>query len=313
MRSSRLLASTAATLLTPLTLLAASTLAAQRLTVAERLGYPADAKLLIVHADDLGVAHSVNAASFDALDRGAVSSASVMMPTPWVTEVAAYVKAHPNADVGLHLTLTSEWETYRWGPLAARDAVRGLVDSAGTLWKDTPLVTAHATPAEAEREVRAQIEAALRLGIRPTHIDSHMGSLFTTPEMVAVIVRLGHEYGLPFLGLRVPAFTAAGLGERDVIPDAVVMANESVPRDRWKQFYLDAVKSLKPGLTEMIVHLGHDDAELQAVMLNHEPYGSAWRQRDYDVVTSPEFRQALKDNGVVLVKWRDIQKLAAPR
>ena len=191
--------------------------------------------------------------------------------------------------------------------------MRGLVDSAGTLWKDTPLVTAHATPAEAEREVRAQIEAALRLGIRPTHIDSHMGSLFTTPEMIAVIVRLGHEYGLPFLGLRVPAFTAAGLGERDVIPDAVVMANESVPRDRWKQFYLDAVKSLKPGLTEMIVHLGHDDAELQAVMVNHEPYGSAWRQRDYDVVTSPEFRQALKDNGVVLVKWRDIQKLAAPR
>ncbi|AHG88173.1 YdjC family protein [Gemmatirosa kalamazoonensis] len=282
-------------------------------TVAERLGYPRDAKLLILHADDLGVAHSVNAASFDALDRGAVSSASVMMPTPWVTEVAAYARAHPDADIGLHLTLTSEWETYRWGPLASRDAVRGLVDSAGTLWKDTPLVTAHATPAEAEREVRAQIEAALRVGIRPTHIDSHMGSLFTTPEMIAVIVRLGHEYGLPFLGLRVPAFTAAGLAERDVIPDAVVMADENVPRDRWKQFYVDAVKSLKPGLTEMIVHLGHDDAELQAVMVNHEPYGSAWRQRDYDVVTSPEFRRALDENHVVLVKWRDIQKLTAPR
>src|SRR6188474_515786 len=111
-------------------------LPAQTRTVAERLGYPRDAKLLILHADDLGFSHSANAASFDALDKGAISSASIMVPTPWIAEVAAYAKAHPNADLGLHLTLTSEWDTYRWGSVESADKVSSLLDSAGTFPRD---------------------------------------------------------------------------------------------------------------------------------------------------------------------------------
>jgi chitin disaccharide deacetylase len=295
-----------------LSLLVVSTLPAQTRTIAERLGHPADSKLLIIHADDLGAAHSVDAASFDGLDRGAVSSASIMVPTPWVTEVAAYARAHPNADLGLHLTLTSEWETYRWGSVAPADKVPSLLDSAGTFPNDEKLVAARAKVVEVERELRAQVDRALALGIRPTHLDSHMGSLFTTPELIAVYVKVARAYHLPFLALRGDPRTAPQppLSTNDVLLDAVVIAGPEVPRDQWKAFYMKSIADLKPGLTELIVHLGHDDSELQAVTVNHEPYGSAWRQRDYDVMTSPEFKKALQDNHVILVTWRELQKVA---
>jgi predicted glycoside hydrolase/deacetylase ChbG (UPF0249 family) len=279
-------------------------LQAQTRTVAERLGYPANAKLLILHGDDLGVAHSVDAASLDALDRGAITSASIMMPTPWVTEVAAYARAHPNADLGLHLTLTSEWETYRWGSVEAKDKVQSLLDSTGTFPSDVPPVVARAKVTEVELELRAQVERALALGIRPTHLDSHMGALFGSAELIATYIKVAHDYRLPFLAPR-----GLPVGPNDVVLDQIVIAGPEVARDKWKQFYLDAIAGLKPGLTEMIVHLGHDDAELQAVTVNHEPYGSAWRQRDYDVVTSAELKKALADNHVVLVRWRDLGKL----
>ena len=295
-----------------LLLLLASTLQAQTRTIAERLGHPADAKLLILHADDLGAAHSVDAASFDALDKGAISSASIMMPTPWVTEVAAYARAHPGADLGLHLTLTSEWETYRWGSVSPADKIPSLLDSAGTFPNEEKLVAAKAKPVEVEREIRAQIDRALELGIRPTHLDSHMGSLFTTPELIGTYVKVAHDYHLPFLAVKGSPLAApqAGLTNRDILLDAVIIASPEVPRDQWKEFYLKSIAGLKPGLTEMIVHLGHDDSELQAVTVNHEPYGSAWRQRDYDVVTSAEFKKALQDNHVILVTWKELGKLA---
>src|SRR5580692_4080634 len=111
---------------------------AQTKTIAERLGYPPDSKLLILHADDLAVAHSEDAASFDTLDRNAVTSASIMIPCPWLTEVADYAKAHPDADLGLHLTLTSEWKTYHWGPVESKDKVPSLLDPSGYLWPDVP-------------------------------------------------------------------------------------------------------------------------------------------------------------------------------
>ena len=292
-------------------LVLATTLPGQTRTIAERLGHPANSKLLIIHADDLGAAHSIDVASFDGLDKGAVSSASIMIPTPWVGEVAAYARAHPDADLGLHLTLTSEWETYRWGSVESSDKVPSLLDSAGTFPNDESIVAAKAKPADVEREIRAQIVRTLALGIHPTRLDSHMGSLFTTPELMATYVKIAHEYHLPFLALRGDPHTKPQppLSENDVLLDAVVIADPQIPRDKWKEFYLKTIADLKPGLTELIVHLGHDDSELQAVTVNHEPYGSAWRQRDYDVMNSPEFKKALADNHVIVVKWKDLGKL----
>jgi hypothetical protein len=285
---------------------------AQTKTVAERLGYPADSKLLIIHADDLAVAHSVDAASFDALNKNAVTSASIMVPCPWLNEVALYAKDHPETDLGLHLTLTSEWKIFRWGPVESKSNVKSLLDPSGYLWPETAPATANEKSQEVEREIRAQIDRAIALGIHPTHLDTHMGVLFSSPELFAILVKLAHEYNLPFLAPRFPGDLSKFLlllSPKDIIMDSVVIASPIVHVNEWRDFYVNAVKNLKPGLTEMIVHLGHDDAELQAVTLDHPDYGSAWRQRDYDIVISAEFKKALDENHVILVKWKELKKL----
>jgi predicted glycoside hydrolase/deacetylase ChbG (UPF0249 family) len=292
--------------------LAAVSLQAQMKTVAERLGYPAHSKLLIIHADDLAVAHSVDTASFEALNKNAVTSASLMVPCPWLNEVAAYAKDHPDADLGLHLTLTSEWKSFRWGPVESKNKVMSLLDPSGYLWPETAQAASNLKPEEAEREIRAQIERAMAMGIQPTHLDSHMGVLFSKPEFFAVYVKVAHEYKLPFFFVRIPGIPnqlLALLSGKDVVVDSFAMANPTVRPGEWKDFYLNAIRTLKPGLTEIIVHLGHDDAELQAVTLDHPDYGSAWRQRDFDFVTSAEFKKALDENHVVLIKWKELKKL----
>ncbi len=284
----------------------------QSKTVAERLGYPPDSKLLIGHADDLAIAHSEDAASFDALEKNAVTSASIIVPGPWLTEVAAYAKAHPDADLGLHLALTSEWKTYRWGSVESKDKVPSLSDPSGYLWPETLPAVRNLKPEEAEREIRAQVERAIGLGIHPTHLDSHMGVLFSTPELFAMYAKVAHEYKLPFLAVRIPNAPAqllSALSEKDVVLDSVVIVSPTVHANEWRDFYVNAVKNLKPGLTEIIVHLGHDDAELQAVTVDHPDYGSGWRQRDYDAVTSSEFKKALEENHIILVKWKDLKKI----
>lgn len=280
-------------------------------TIAERLGYPRDSKLLIIHADDLAVAHSVDRASFAALDARAVSSASVMVPCPWLTEVAAYAREHPEADLGLHLTLTSEWKTYRWGPVSSRESVPTLLDPDGYFWAEARGV-GRANPEEVEREVRAQVERALRAGIRPTHLDSHMGALFQSPALFAVYLKVARDYRLPFLATRLPGAPPellAMLTDKDIVLDGIVMMNPQVRAEGWKESYLQALRSVQPGLNELIVHLGYDDAELEAISVDHPDFGAAWRQRDFDLVTSREFRKALEENHIRVVGWKDVKKI----
>lgn len=286
-------------------------LAAQPKTVAERLGYPSDAKLLMIHADDLALAQSVDRASLAALEKRAVTAGSIMVPCPWYTEIAGYMQKNPQADLGVHLTLTSEWKSYRWGPLASRNEVAGLLDPHGYLWAGAADVAQKAKTEEIERELRAQIDRMIRAGLKPSHLDSHMGTAFS-PAAFAMYIKLAREYNLPFFLPRVrnlPEPMAGLLRDTDVLVDNMVMATDKVSPDQWKEFYIGAVRSLKPGLTEFIVHLAFDDAEMQAIAMDHPDYGSSWRQRDYDVVTSPEFHKAIKDNGVILVGWRDLQKI----
>jgi predicted glycoside hydrolase/deacetylase ChbG (UPF0249 family) len=237
-----------------------------------------------------------------------------MMPTPWVTEVARYAQAHPNADLGLHLTLNSEWETYRWGSVAPRDQVPSLHDPDGTFPRSTDAVARRAKLNEVERELRAQIDRAYAMGIKPTHVDSHMAALYQTPELFRTYAKVARSYKLPFLhfiGGADPAIVAT-LEPSDVVADAVIMRLQPGTPAQWRQYYLDQIRNLKPGLTVLLVHLGYDDAELRAVTVGWDSWDAKWRQRDYDVLTSPEFKQALKDNNVVLVTWRDIQKAMYP-
>src|SRR5258706_4683975 len=148
-------------------------------SLAEQLGYPPNTNLLIVHADDLGVTHSVNAASIKALESGAVNSASIMVPCPWFPEIADYAKSHPELDFGLHLTLTSERVYYRWGPVAPADKVPSLVDKNGYFHHDWSPET-RIDPREAEIELRAQIDRAYAMGVKPTHLESHQYRLDST-------------------------------------------------------------------------------------------------------------------------------------
>lgn len=168
-------------------------------TYAERLGWKKGDRVLILHMDDAGMSFESNAGIEMVIEKGLARSLSVMMPCPWVPQMVRYLKTHPEADAGLHLTLTSEWRDYRWGPLAGAELAPGLVDAEGAMWSSVNAVVSRATPQEVDREIRAQLQRAERMGFHPTHLDSHMGTLFASPAFLEKYVRLGIENQIPVM------------------------------------------------------------------------------------------------------------------
>ena len=209
-------------------------------TLVERLGYPPGTKLIIVHADDLGETHSVNAAAIKALQGGTINSASLMVPCPWFPEIADYAKSHPDADFGLHLTLTSERVYYRWGPVAPADKVPSLVDQNGYFhhdWEENE----HINAKEVEIELRAQIERALAMGVRPTHLDSHQYRLIMNgKELFDAMLRVAHEYKLPIFVTRDwfadHPYLQASLGPSDIVLDHTVTIEPEFRRKNGRNF-----------------------------------------------------------------------------
>jgi predicted glycoside hydrolase/deacetylase ChbG (UPF0249 family) len=296
-------------------LLAAPAPASAQSSLQERLGYPKDARLLIVHADDLGMAQSVNAASLRALESRLVNSASIMVPCPWLPQIAEWAKAHPETDLGIHLTLTSEWTPFRWGPLLSRGTVPTLFDADGYLHKTETEAASRIDPKEAEAEIRAQIARARAAGIVPTHLDSHMGTLYQTRELFEVFMRVAREEKIPARISRAHAaipYVAEVLTPSDVVIDRIISIGADVPAEKWVTWYTDQIRNLEPGVTEVILHLAYDDAEMRALSADHPNWGSAWRQRDYDFFTSERFRTLLRERGIRLITWREIGKLLAP-
>jgi|SRR5579872_2166485 len=291
--------------------------AASAQTLAERLGYPAGTKLVVIHADDLGETHAVNAAAIKALEAGAVNSGSMMVPCPWFPEIADYAKSHPDADLGLHLTLTAERVYYRWGPAAPTDKVPSLVDRNGYFhhdWEEHQQIN----PRDVETELRAQIDRALAMGVHPTHLDSHQYRLIMSgKDLFLVMLRVAHDYHLPIFVTRDwfadHPYLEPSLGPDDIVLDHTVTIEPDVPAEKWADFYATALRNLKPGVTEFVIHPGFDDEELRAATRERSTWGAAWRQRDYDFFTSEQFRQILADQHIKLVTWRELARLAAAK
>ncbi len=284
---------------------------------------PADSpakRYVIIHADDAGMSHSVNRATIAAMEQGIVSSASIMVPCPWFKEIAAYAKSHPERDFGIHLTLNSEWDNYRWGPVAGKQAVPSLVDAEGYLWDSVPQVALAATAADVETELRAQVQRALDFGVQVSHLDTHMGAVVSRPDLVEVYVKLGLEFDVPVfflrnLGAELPdeAIRARGallmeqLDHRKLpVLDSMTQLYTNGAFEEKKAQYLQAIVDSPPGVQYLIIHCGYDDAELQAITSSNK-----LRDTDRRVFMDPEFIAAVRASGVEVVSWKQLRALQA--
>ncbi len=287
-------------------------------TLAERLGYKATDRLLIVNGDDSGMCHTANLATQEALLKGLMTTTTIMVPCPWFNEMAEFARQHPEKDFGVHLCHTSEWGKYRWGPVTAKDQVAGLVDAEGCLWKSVEQVYSHAKPEEAVIEGRAQIQKALKAGIDLTHLDSHMGTMQLDPRYLEGYVKLAVEFNLPlrmasqelFEKMGFPKTRAQIASQGIVFPDHFIYEELAGEARDVKGFWMGVVQQLKPGVTELYIHAGQPTEEMKAIT-------GSWsvRSQEFELFThDPDFRQLIQKEGIILVGYkplRDLQRKAA--
>jgi predicted glycoside hydrolase/deacetylase ChbG (UPF0249 family) len=283
---------------------------AQTKSVQERLGYPANARLLVIHADDFGMNHSVNRATSEALVNHWITSASILVPCPWFLEAADFAKAHQDLDLGIHQALNSEWTTFRWGPVTSKDQVPTLLDDQGYLPLDTPVVAKNASPSQVETELRAQVDRAQKFGVHVTHLDTHMAALFSSPDLYKVYLKMGHSYHLPILEEWEGTHGPLGIKppQDEMLVQKVISIDPGISAAEWVSWYEKQLAPLGPGVYEMIIHLAYDDDEMRGAAFDHQDWGSAWRQHDFDMVKGAEFQKFLKDQGFILVGWKDLAK-----
>ena len=305
----------------------------QEITYAEKLGFPAGAKVLILHIDDVGMSWDSNQGAIRAMEEGVANSLSIMMPCPWVPGFVHYMQEHPDIDAGLHLTLTSEWRDYRWPPLSGRPAVPGLVDPEGALWRSVDQVAKNASPDEVETEIREQIRRAREMGFEPTHLDSHMGTLFATPEFIKRYVKVGIENKIPVMfpgghntmiaGQRevTPEMKAqlkaigntiweAGLPVLDdlhnVSYDFEYPKGDNVTDQQLQKIatsrYIETIRALKPGLSMVIMHCTAPSESFQYIASS-----GRLRKADMLAMVDPAFKKFLEDEKIILTTWKELK------
>jgi predicted glycoside hydrolase/deacetylase ChbG (UPF0249 family) len=285
---------------------------AETRSLAERLGYARDAILLIVNGDDVGVSHAANQATIASLERGLMTSATIMVPAPWFPEIAAYARAKADASFGLHLVHTSEWKGFKWGPVAGRTVVPGLVDPQGYFWPDIKSVYANATPEQAAAEARAQVRKALDAGIDVTHLDSHMGALQFAEPYFQVYRALAREFDLPVRMGSQATLAAFGASQQrgQLDADGVVYPDFLIHGGRQKGEAVDAywrrmLEGLQPGVTELYIHAALPGEEMRAITNSWED-----RAREYELFTTDaSVRALLERKGVTRIGYRALRSL----
>ncbi len=287
------------------------------MNLAQKLGFSEEARLLIIHADDAGLAHSQNRAIIKSLESGVVNSYSIMVPCPWFYEIAVFAKSNPKFDSGIHLTLTCEWENYKFGPVLPISEVPSLADANGYFYKTREELKRNATPEDVAKELKAQIEKALKFGLAPTHIDSHMYSVGASVDFFEIYRGLGKKYKLPLL-ISGQLMEMIGMNpdlnlyEGDLIIDRVHLASfEQFESGKLSDYYSQVFENLGSGLNIILLHPAFDDSEMKGITIKHPNFGSEWRQIDFDSFTSQEIKTRLKESEVVLITWNDIRKVGS--
>ncbi len=304
------------------------------LTYAEKLGFPRGSKVIILHVDDVGMSFDSNKGAIEAMEKGIASSASVMMPCPWVPGFVHYLKEHPLTDAGLHLTLTAEWDNYRWPPLSGKPRVPGLVDAEGALWPEAEDVVKHASADEVETEIRAQIERARQMGFEPTHLDSHMFTLFASPAFSERYIKVGIEDKIPVM---FPCGHNTLIRKEGVITDKVMEQTRQIGQRLWNaglpviddlhsvsystplpegmepteenraKFktaqYISELGELKPGITMIIMHCTSPTDVFQYISAS-----GPGRKSDLAAMLSPELKQYIRRQGIIITTWRELKE-----
>lgn len=278
------------------------------------MGYADGDRVVVVHADDVGMCGATVDTFFDLIQDGLTSSGSAMVPCPWFPAVAARARARPDVDLGIHLTLTSEWDDYRWGPLSTRDRRSGLIDDEGYFFRNQSQWTA-VDPAAARAELEAQVDRALAAGIDVTHLDCHMFAMLH-PALIEHYVDLAFSRRIPALMTRQPqwvaALSAAAISEWEgaglPVFDHLREMPLDPPSDGWLAATVRLFEELQPGLTYLITHPARDTPELRAVAADWRP-----RVADGDGFASAALAARIQSAGVQIIGWRPLRDLLRKR
>ncbi|MCK4688202.1 MAG: polysaccharide deacetylase family protein [Candidatus Lokiarchaeota archaeon] len=289
-------------------------------SIIEKLGFEATDKVVIFHIDDIGFSHASNVASFECLDFGIASCGAIITPAPWFLEVASIYKNNPKYDLGVHLTLTCEYELYRWRALSSTDPKTGLLDSENSLWRTSEEAIANVTPEAAEIELRSQIQMALDNGIDVTHIDTHMGTVIY-PKFIRSYLNLAKEFKIPVFFPRVTREELSARGLKDYIKiyekflsiieswgfpliDHIIIDTGGEQPDKI-DYYCKLIREIEPGLTHFLFHPAQMSSELKAIT----PDSANWRNQDYEAFTDKRIKECVEELDLKVIGYRELRDL----